>query len=365
MKGNIRRQGNSWQVRRQFDGQEYKASFGSRELAELQLRKWEVDHELGKLGAEPPPCADPVETVGRAWFDDIELRLAETTVDSYRCRWGANILPRLGRRQLGTLRSADVDELLERRLREGATPNDVDHDRMMLSSFFTWCVGRELLQVNPARKVKKLRYAPTRDRRALTPDEVTRLAGVLRPASRLALLTAVYTGVRKSELLRMQWADVDLVAGVVRVRSRGREHTKSYEPRIVAIHPTLRAELERAPRIGGYLVTGAGGDAHKRDVRGILEQACSLTGVPLCRWHDLRHTCGTWLRAAGVPLEDIAAILGHSSITSTLIYAHADGQLLAGAVARLPAIATTEDPTADPLPRGRRGPKRAARRPAR
>ncbi|MDE2473111.1 MAG: tyrosine-type recombinase/integrase [Bradyrhizobium sp.] len=54
-----------------------------------------------------------------------------------------------------------------------------------------------------------------------------------------------------------------------------------------------------------------------------------------CRWHDLRHTCASWLVQAGVPLHTVGEFLGHSSMAVTKRYAHLAPEHLAEAVNRL------------------------------
>ena len=60
-----------------------------------------------------------------------------------------------------------------------------------------------------------------------------------------------------------------------------------------------------------------------------------LTGF---RFHDLRHTCGSWLMQSGVPAGHIAAVLGHSTVRMTERYAHVAPENAEAAVAKLDAV---------------------------
>lgn len=335
MGSHIRFNKGAYDVRMMVNGRMHYQRFKHLEYAQIAVKRLEIAKDLGKLGEDPPESSMRLEAAGELWLDTMATRLAETTLASYTYRWNANIVPILGSQRLKFIKPADVEDLITRRVKEGATPNDADHDRMMLSSFFTWAAERELVRQNPCKRVKKLRFAPTRGRRALSDDEVLRVTEALAPVSRLTFLLAVYTGMRASELRRLSWDDVDLERHRVHVVSRGRLHTKNYQGRHVPLHPKLEAELVRAPRRGRKVVGSFKGLEHGADFRGIIEQAVAATKIPPFRWHDLRHTMGTRLRRAGVSLEDIAAILGHKDLKSTLIYAHENDDDLAAGVARL------------------------------
>ncbi|MBI4870301.1 MAG: tyrosine-type recombinase/integrase [Candidatus Riflebacteria bacterium] len=117
------------------------------------------------------------------------------------------------------------------------------------------------------------------------------------------------------------------------VWSLGKKHTKTHESREIPLHPLLVEELKAAVRRGPRVVGSVNG--HTRDFRGIIERCIEKTKIPHFRWHDLRHSFATNLRRAGVSLEDIAVLLGHKDIHTTLIYAHSDLTSLARCVERL------------------------------
>jgi hypothetical protein len=70
-------------------------------------------------------------------------------------------------------------------------------------------------------------------------------------------------------------------------------------------------------------------------VRSSFWPACDTAGLSGFRFHDLRHTCGSWLMQAGVPAGHIAAVLGHSTIRMTERYAHVAPENAQAAVAKL------------------------------
>jgi integrase len=154
--------------------------------------------------------------------------------------------------------------------------------------------------------------------RFLTLPEVEALADATdHPAARGYVLLAAYTGIRRGHLLRLTHHDVE--GDCLRLDRSSKTRTLQ----LVPLHPKVRA-------IARALPLGIG----NRQLEEAWAKARAQTGID-CRWHDLRHTCASWLRQAGVSLEDIADMLGHTSLAMTRRYAHLAPQHLADAVAKM------------------------------
>lgn len=137
------------------------------------------------------------------------------------------------------------------------------------------------------------------------------------PEGRDYVLLAAYTGIRRGHLLRLTAHDVqgDCI-GLDR-------SSKTRTLQLIPLHPKVRAIAARLPLPIG-----------DRRLREEWDAARAAVGVE-CRWHDLRHTCASWLVQAGVPLFVVQKLLGHSSPAMTQRYAHLAPENLAEAVARL------------------------------
>ncbi len=166
--------------------------------------------------------------------------------------------------------------------------------------------------------------------RAIPDDE---LGALERPL----YLCAVMTGLRQGELLALKWQDVDWTARRVRVADnypRGRydrvESPKSHLLRSVPMADRLAGELDRhfqgsAWQTDDDLVfchphTGRPYDASK--LRKRFDDAVARAEVRRITFHELRHTFGTQMAAAGAPLRAIQDWLGHADAATTQIYAH-------------------------------------------
>jgi integrase len=173
---------------------------------------------------------------------------------------------------------------------------------------------------NPASRIKFFKEV-ARDR-FVTLDELPRLWAALRkepnPYVRATFLVGLLTGARRSEVLTMRWADLDLRQSIWTIpdTKAGRQHV------IPLAGPALN-EILALPRIEGnpYVFCGRWGRSHLVNVskpwRRIRKQA-KLEDV---RIHDLRRTLGSWLVAAGASLPLIGKALNHSQPSTTQIYA--------------------------------------------
>lgn len=154
--------------------------------------------------------------------------------------------------------------------------------------------------------------------RFLTLAEVDRLANAFEsPAARDYMLLAAYTGIRRGHLLRLTRHDVQ--GRYLRLDRTSKTRTLQ----LVPLHPKVQAIAERLP-------LGIG----NRQLEEAWKAAREAAGID-CRWHDLRHTCASWLVQSGVPLHTVAEILGHSSTAVTRRYAHLAPEHLSEAIDKL------------------------------
>lgn len=191
--------------------------------------------------------------------------------------------------------------------------------------------------INYAKEEGRLTYAPTvhlpskpegKDR-WLRRGEAAALLNAARnghPSTRpylpLFILIALYTGARKGAILSLRWPQIDLDAERINFNEAGRGRTskgRAHLPIPKRLLTFLRLARRRGTDLGHVLHRdGAQLDNMKR----AFNSACSAAGLGAVTPHTLRHTCGTWLAQAGVPLDKIGGWLGHSDARTTQLYAH-------------------------------------------
>ncbi len=223
---------------------------------------------------------------------------------------------------------------------EGLSTKTVSNHLNFAHGLFSFALKRGWVAANPVAGVDRPRLVGTNpDIRYLDRGEVEALLRAvpddpLGPTDRVLYLTATMTGLRQGELIALRWQDVDWVAGVVRVRrnfTRGRFGTPKTRrsSRAVPMADRVAAELERHSQRSAYqgdedLVfchpqTGHPYDASKQRKR--FKEALKAAGLRPIRFHDLRHTFGTGMAAAGAPLRAIQEWMGHRDIQTTQVYA--------------------------------------------
>jgi integrase len=159
-------------------------------------------------------------------------------------------------------------------------------------------------------------------------------ADLLSVVERVLYLTAAMTGMRQGELLALRWMDVDWIAHRVRVRRnfvRGKFGTPKSKrsSRSIPLADDVARELELLFQASSYQADEDLVFAHPHTGRPIdrslllkrFKAALKRAGVREIRFHDLRHTFGTRMAAAGVPMRTLQEWMGHRDFKTTLIYA--------------------------------------------
>jgi integrase len=261
-----------------------------------------------------------------------------STLVAYEIHVRRHIAPLLGGIIVDELRSSDVDRLVKRLAKDGASPAYIERILTTLSMALEQAVREGTLARNVARLVRRPKVDRTSHIRALTEDEMNEILELV-AGDRLEALYALLlgSGMRIGEAVALDWGDVDLDRGTVRIRagktSRARR-TAGLAPFAVT---ALRAHRARSTIVGVAepIFRGhRGGDRLRNDVAyAHWAQLRADAGLPPMRLHDLRHGHASLLLAHGTPMRLIADQLGHSNPALTArVYAHVVEEQLLEAV---------------------------------
>jgi integrase len=330
--------------------------------AQQALRDMLTDASRGEL-------VDPSRQPLGAYLDEwaAGLRLAPSTVASYRKNIRLHIVPALGTVPLNKLTTEQIDRLyrdLERggradhRAGEGLSPRTTRYVHTILSAALGAAVKTRRLARNPAADASPptARQAKAPEMHPWTAGQLAAFLGWARehaPAGFPLWHVLAFTGMRRGEALALRWRDLDLDAATVRIRrSAGmiryagegagvvEGNTKSGKPRLVDLDaPTVAALRAHRRERGALALQLARDDAlvfgdiegrHRnpehvsRQFARDLGRCCAeLDALPGIRLHDLRHTHATILLTAGVPVHVVSQRLGHASAVVTMtVYAH-------------------------------------------
>ncbi len=191
------------------------------------------------------------------------------------------------------------------------TPCEVNKEITALKVISNRAVRHGKLKLNPIAQVKRLPENNIRQR-ILTYEEFTALLNACEPHLKPIVQTAYHMGMRKDEIVRLTWPEVDLRKGFIRLPA---ERTKTDSPRIIPLHPEVKATLEKLPRPihtdRVFLRYGQPFD----EIKHSFQSACEKAKIEDFMFHDLRHCALNNLRKAGNDFFQIMAMSGHKTIS--------------------------------------------------
>jgi integrase len=292
-----------------------------------------------------------VAVAGHRYITNREmLGLKRTTLSDYESCLRVHLIPFFGSRLLDDIDIDLVDAFIAAKRAEGKAPKSIRNYLGLLHAIVAFALKRGWCETNAVAAVDKPRHQRERDIRYLNTEELRALLDAvpstpLGKLERTLYLTAALTGLRRGELLALRWEDVDFDAGMIRVRRtfcRGHfgtpKSSRSSRTVPLAAHVGDALRLQRREsrfRTIGDLVFAhpeLGGPLDPSRVRKRFIATARRAGLRPVRFHDLRHTFGTHLAAAGAPLRAIQEWMGHSDQRTTLIYADYAPDLTQGAM---------------------------------
>lgn len=205
------------------------------------------------------------------------------------------------------------------------TPATVNRYHAALSALFTWAIKKRRAPkgwTNPCHKIERQREAPGVVR-FLSDEERARLLAACRasrwPQLYLLVLMGITTGARRGELLGLRWGEIDFERSVARVGI-----TKNGEPKTLPLVPAVLEELHRFRKATPSALVFASRRSPGSAFQFEESWRAALKGarVRAFRFHDLRHTCASYLAQNGASLLEIADVMGHRQLAMVKRYAH-------------------------------------------
>lgn len=241
-----------------------------------------------------------------------------------------------GNKRISEITGEEVERIKTFRSRQ-VKPATVNRELTLLKHMFAKAVEWKLLLANPLRGVRPLNV-PTRMERILELSEEERLlAACDRVRSRFlrpVVMLALNTGMRRGELLSLNWEQIDLIQRSIRILNA---KTNSSERSIPMNSTTyaLLCELARSKKLPFVFPSNRKAGEQILDLKKGFKRAVQLAGLPKIRFHDLRHTFATRLVQSGVDIITVQHLLGHAKISMTARYAHSPNNARIAAVRRL------------------------------
>lgn len=174
---------------------------------------------------------------------------------------------------------------------------------------------------NPCGAIKAKREDNARVR-FLSDDERGRLLKAAEqsgwPMLKLAIVMAITTGCRRSELAGLKWQDLDLDAGTATLRV-----TKNKDKRVLILTPQVVESLRECQgKPTRHVFASKRSPDQPYQWERVWQAALSAAKIHDFHWHDLRHSCASYLAMNGASLVEIAEVLGHRELSVTKRYSH-------------------------------------------
>jgi integrase len=354
--GHIQRRGrNSWRVK--FDigvdpnnkrRTRYVTVRGTKKRAQAELARLVAAFDAGTL-IEPSKAT--IADYTRSWLDTAAtLTLSPKTAERYRQLIEHQIIPHLGALPLQRVKPVHIANWHAAMLKTGAlSRRSITHAHRVLHKALADALRHELIMRNPASVVSPPKVTAS-EIAILGADQVKAVLGAMRDTviyPQIVLLLS--TGVRRGELMGLQWADVDFEAGKLRIE-RSIEKTRTHGLRVKQpktqhgrraislpasavelLNMHRKAQLELRVQLGiGKLPSNAFVfgtiDGKPRDPDRITQDWKRLTAarrLPRVTLHALRHSHASALIASGADPVTVSRRLGHGSPVITMsVYAH-------------------------------------------
>jgi len=325
-----------------------------------ELVKFKIEIEAGEYIA---PEKMTFDAFVKEWESKYALKhLAEKTLYTYRSNLKNKILPTFGHLKLEQIKTIHIVSFLDSLTKDGArqgyrkgnlSAGTIEINHRVLKNIFSRAVEWKLLKQNPVSGVKK----PSVKHKEVTPydhNEIQQLLIALQNEPihwRVMVTLALTTGLRRGELLGLEWHHIDWDTGILTVAQSvslspaGIAHVKEPKTRAskrkVALPSTMLQDLkdyylhklDEREKIGdmweggqyNFMFCHPNGKAfHQERPYLWFREFIKKNGLRYIRFHDLRHTSATVLINQGVHAKIISERLGHGNINTTMnVYGHA------------------------------------------
>jgi integrase len=295
------------------------------------------------------------KTLATGWLQILEAQVAAgergpRTLENYTYFLNKHLLPALGHRPVHAITTDELAQLINDLRGKGLAPKTIAGALVPLGRILNHALRRGYINDNPLRRLERHERPRVHrhEQRVLNHDQIALLLQHTLPTYKPLLATALYTGMRLSELLGLTWAEIDFADEVIRVRyqlSRGTcekpaERVRLKTPaalRDIPLLPQLAALLKRhklASRYStdsDYVFASATGtplawrNVERRGLRHAADKAnLNPADKPRLRVHDLRHTYASHLiTELRLDPAHVSKLLGHARPSITLdTYTH-------------------------------------------
>jgi integrase len=310
-------------------------------------RKWKSTGETTRSGAvdvllkfEPTSAPPPEKTTLSKFIEEFftagTSNLSAGSIGIYRQTFN-KFLPVMGDVPLTSITSKHVDQYKTARLKT-VCPTTLNIELRTLRAAFNTAIRWKLLSESPFKGVPLVRV-PEKQPTYLSKVEFQKLLAEIKEQwFKDLIVVAVYTGLRRGELLNLSWTDIDLGRKLIFIQSSGTHRTKFGKRRTIPMSENVVGILQRRAlnRKTNFIFWNGRKRWTDNSVSHKFKLAVRSSGInPDVHFHSLRHTFASWLVQEGVSLYEVQKLLGHSDIIVTQVYSHIHPETLHSTVNRI------------------------------
>ena len=297
---------------------------------------------------------DTVESLGLYWVREVKVhQVRRSTATDYESRLRRDIFPYIGKKRIQDLSGRDIEKWMASLHAQGKSASTINGARRILFQLCKYATRQDLMLINPVTKTDPLKQDPNKSRvqEHWSLDEVKKaLAAAKGTRLDLFMHLAIFTGMRRGEILGLTWDDIDLAAGTIAVQQTlkeeriltpegiGTTQLVVGEPktlsgyRKLAIAPSLASAFMRHKEAQAQLKNQAGSEWKQTkfvltstigtpwnpsNLATVFRKFLKDNSLRRIRIHDMRHTAAHLSLEGDVRLEAVSQALGHSRIEIT------------------------------------------------
>lgn len=265
-------------------------------------------------------------TMDRLWSEYVEQRGKSGGVKSDDQRYRKHLSPAIGAKEPHELHTLDVTRIAKS-LAGKIQPQTIKHVLGLIKRLLLFGVRQGLINMPDTKQLYiSLPRADNKKTEDLTPVELARLWQVLEeePNRQVASImkVALLTGMRRGEVLRLRWDDLDFERGFITIRP---ENAKNGAGSKIPMSAATRKVLEGHPKTHEFVFPGKGPEGHRSSIQVASNKIKQRAGLPkdFRPMHGLRHVFASMLASSGkVDMYTIQKLLTHKSPMMTQRYAH-------------------------------------------
>lgn len=326
--------GKVWWIDYSYKGKRTRRSLKttSKKVAELASKSIDVQIAKEELNLSAPRKVSFAKFCERflSWY---KVQNSKKSYKDYENLFNSTIIPHFKDYYLNDI-SVEMIEKYKGKRSESIRPASVNKELTALKHVFNKGIEWGYLKQNPLTKVKKLKVSQKKFR-FLSIDEIDLVLANCPEFLYPILLTGIHTGLRKSELFRLEWNDIDFERKIMTITAKGNEHTKNYRNREIPLTNQLIECLKTIPHKNNWVFVRGDGNRYSGWIKSSLISTINKAGIKKFTFHDLRHTFASQLVMEGVDLPTIQKLMGHANISTTMIYAHLAPDHLKNAIEKL------------------------------